>query len=100
MLAAPSSLAVGDRSYRIHRIGSLDHDVGRLPYTLRILLENVLRAGDEDGVRAVATWEPEAEPSQQIAFAPARVLLQDFTGVPAIVDLAAMRDAIAELGGD
>ena len=102
MLVPLSPLAVGDRSYRIHRLSELraDYDVERLPYTLRILLEGVLRADDEDGVRAVATWEPLAEPTHEIAFAPARILLQDFTGVPAVVDLAAMRDAIAEFGGD
>src|SRR5207247_1852902 len=71
-----------------------------LPYTLRILLENVLRHGDEDGVDAVARWVATAEPSREIAFRPARVLLQDFTGVPALVDLAAMRNAMADLGGD
>ncbi len=97
-----STLTVGDRSYGIHRIRSLqpEHDVARLPYTLRVLLENVLRLGDADGVRAVATWDPNAEPAQEISFSPSRVLLQDFTGVPAVVDLAAMRNAIAELGGD
>src|SRR4051812_36853719 len=102
MLAPLSQLSVGDRSYGMHRLGELQpaYDVERLPYTLRVLLENVLRAGDEDAVRAVATWEPLAEPTHEIAFAPARILLQDFTGVPAVVDLAAMRDAIAELGGD
>ncbi len=102
MLVPPSPLAVGDRSYRIHRLSELQpaYDVERLPYTLRILLEGVLRAGDEDAVRAVATWESLSEPTHEIAFAPSRILLQDFTGVPAVVDLAAMRDAIAELGGD
>src|SRR5205814_3749794 len=72
----------------------------RLPYTLRILLEDVLRTGGEEEARAVADWDPRAEPSREISFVPSRVLLQDFTGVPAIVDLAAMRDAVAELGGD
>jgi aconitate hydratase A / 2-methylisocitrate dehydratase len=102
MLPASSALTVGDRSYRIHRLSELEPacDVERLPYTLRVLLEGVLRAGDEGGVRAVATWEPLSEPTHEISFAPARILLQDFTGVPAVVDLAAMRDAIAELGGD
>src|SRR5205085_7338625 len=76
------------------------YDVARLPYTLRVLLENVLRNGGDEDVHAVATWDANAEPSQEISFAPSRVLLQDLTGVPAVVDLAAMRDAIAGLGGD
>src|SRR6266446_1950097 len=95
----PSSLTAGGRSYEIFRIGGLDN-VERLPYTLRILLENVARNGSEEGVRAVTAWQAGAEPSQEISFAPSRILLQDLTGVPALVDLAAMRDAIAELGGD
>jgi aconitate hydratase len=95
----PSSLTAGGRSYEIFRIGGLDN-VERLPYTLRILLENVARSGSEEGMRAVTGWEAKAEPSREIAFAPSRILLQDLTGVPAVVDLAAMRDAIAELGGD
>src|SRR4029077_15886221 len=95
----PSSLTVGERSYEIFRIGALDN-VERLPYTLRILLENVARSGSEEGVRAVTGWEAGAEPSREISFAPSRVLLQDLTGVPALVDLAAMRDAIPELGCD
>jgi len=94
------ALSVGDRSFAIHRIASIDGELARLPYTLRILLENTLRFGDEAGTRAVAAWDPHAEPSHEIAFFPSRVLLQDFTGVPAVVDLAAMRNAIAELGGD
>jgi len=97
-----STLTVGGDSYRIHRLADLEPgvDVERLPYTLRILLENVLRSGDADGVRAVTTWDPTAEPSHELAFSPSRVLLQDFTGVPAVVDLAAIREAIATLGGD
>src|SRR6185312_15770165 len=71
----------------------------RLPYTLRILLENVLRSGSEHGVEAVSGWVANAEPSREISFQPARVLLQDFTGVPAVVDLAAMRDAMRDQGG-
>jgi aconitate hydratase len=91
------SLTVGGRTYAITRIGGVGR-VERLPYTLRVLLENVLRnGGDPD---PVASWDPHAEPSREISFSPGRVLLQDFTGVPAVVDLAAMRDAIAELGGD
>ncbi|HET7572880.1 MAG TPA: aconitate hydratase AcnA [Gaiellaceae bacterium] len=97
-----SELRVGNETYRIHRLDQLQArwDVARLPYTLRILLENVLRNGTEAEVEAVAGWVADAEPSQEISFMPARVLMQDFTGVPAIVDLAAMRDAMAEQGGD
>jgi aconitate hydratase len=101
-----ATLQVGDRSYEIHRLDALDKqgfNVGRLPFSLRILLENLLRhqqiAGAGD-VEALARWDAAAEPSQEIAFTPARVLLQDFTGVPAVVDLAAMRDAVARMGGD
>ena len=98
---------LGARKVELFRIDALQgrYDVFRLPYTLRILLENVLR--NEDGVtvtqrdvEAVAGWIASAEPTQEISFMPARVLLQDFTGVPAIVDLAAMRDAMRDLGGD
>ncbi len=97
-----SKLTVGDRSYEIFRLDALQasHDIARLPYTLRILLENVLRSGTEADVEAVATWDASAEPSHEISFSPSRVLLQDLTGVPAVVDLAAMRDAFAALGGD
>jgi aconitate hydratase len=100
-------LAVAGRSVLIAPLDALEPSVGvgRLPYTLRILLENVVRAdalglGSVDEVRAVAAWDPIAEPRDEIAFRPTRVLLQDFTGVPAIVDLAAMRDAMRGLGGD
>jgi aconitate hydratase len=72
----------------------------RLPYTLRILLENALRHGEEADAEALLRWQPSAEPSDEISFRPARVLMQDFTGVPAVVDLAAMRNAMADLGGD
>src|SRR5712691_2877529 len=97
-----ASLTVGGERYEIFRLDELQsrYDVFRLPYTLRILLENVLRTAGEDEVEAVATWGAKEEPSREISFAPARVLLQDFTGVPAIVDLAAMRDAMRDLGGD
>jgi aconitate hydratase len=104
---ARSTLTVGDASYEIFRLDALQSrfDVFRLPYTLRILLENVLRR--EDGitvtgtdVEGLATWDAAASPSREVTFGPARVLLQDFTGVPAIVDLAAMRAAMAELGAD
>src|SRR5690349_22307111 len=94
-----SSLKVGDRSYTIFPIGGLEN-ARTLPYTLRILLENVARTGSEDGIAAIAGWEPESEPSREISFSPSRVLMQDLTGVPAVVDLAAMRDAMADLGGD
>jgi len=105
---ARMTLPVGNREYQICHLRSLDPDgarLARLPYSLRVLLENLLR--HEDGVavtraqiEALLGWEPHALPRQEIAFTPARVLLQDFTGVPAVVDLAAMRDAMAALGGD
>src|ERR671911_709375 len=100
--AARSALTVGGRSLEIHRLDALQPpwDVAQLPYTLRILLENVLRNGSADDVAAVAGWSAADEPADEIAFAPARVLLQDFTGVPAVVDLAAMRNAMADFGGD
>src|SRR6187431_3122440 len=104
---ARSTLTVGGESHEVFRLDALQsrYDVARLPYTLRILLENVLRREDGEtvsatDVEAVARWNASAEPSDEVTFAPARVLLQDFTGVPAIVDLAAMRDAMADLGGD
>src|SRR5262245_51716232 len=104
---ARSTLEVGGRSYEVFRLDALQErfDVARLPYSLKVLLENVLRL--EDGrsvgtreVEATAAWNPTAEPNAEIRFQPARVLMQDFTGVPAVVDLAAMRDAMAEIGGD
>jgi aconitate hydratase len=103
---ARSTLKVGDRSYDIWSLAALPRDkVARLPYSLKILLENLLRF--EDGVNvtradidALLSWDPAAAPSYEIAFTPARVILQDFTGVPCVVDLAAMRDAIVRLGGD
>src|SRR3954466_13557961 len=101
-MASPAQLRVGDRSYGIYRLDELQasYDIARLPYTLRVLLENVLRTGDEADVEAVARWDAKAEPSNEISFSPSRVLLQDLTGVPAVVDLAAMRNAMADLGGD
>ncbi|MED6333843.1 MAG: aconitate hydratase AcnA [Planctomycetota bacterium] len=103
-----AALEVGGTTYTIHRLGALEergHDLARLPYALRILLENLLRT--EDGVaveaadiEALASWDPATAPEREIAFTPGRVLLQDFTGVPAVVDLAAMRDAVASMGGD
>src|SRR6476661_1671361 len=94
-MAQPEQLHVGDETYSIYRLDALQPkwDVARLPYTLRILLENVLRNGTEAEVEAVAGWVATAEPSREISFAPARVLLQDFTGVPCVVDRDAMRDA-------
>ncbi len=104
---ARSSLEVGDRTYEIFRLDALQQrfDVARLPYSLKVLLEGVLRLEDGQSVsaadiEAIATWDAAAEPSVEIPFQPARVLMQDFTGVPAVVDLAAMRDAMAEIGGD
>src|SRR5437763_13608009 len=101
-MAPPEQLRVGDETYSIYRIDALQAtwDVARLPYTLRILLENVLRNGSEAEVEAVAGWVAAGEPSREISFMPARVLLQDFTGVPCVVDLAAMRDAMRAQGGD
>ena len=104
---ARSTLAVSGRDYEVFRLDALQErfDVARLPYSIKVLLENVLRL--EDGVsvsaadvEAIAGWDAAAEPSVEIPFQPARVLMQDFTGVPAVVDLAAMRDAMAEIGGD
>ena len=92
-------LKVGERSYEIHRIGGIS-GVEQLPYTLRVLLENVLRTAGDDDVAAVTSWRPEDEPSREINFSPARAIHQDFTGVPAIVDLAAMRSAMADMSGD
>ncbi|MBK5220091.1 MAG: aconitate hydratase [Thermoleophilia bacterium] len=104
---ARSTLAVSGREYEVFRLDALQErfDVARLPYSIKVLLENVLRL--EDGVsvsaadvEAIAAWDAAAEPSVEIPFQPARVLMQDFTGVPAVVDLAAMRDAMEEIGGD
>jgi aconitate hydratase len=99
---ARATLESGGESYEVFRLDALqdEYDVARLPYSLKILLENLLRHGEDEGVKALAGWDPKAEPSTEIAYTPARVLMQDFTGVPAIVDLAAMRDAMEELGGD
>jgi aconitate hydratase len=99
---ARSTLEVGDERYEIFRLAPLQerYDIERLPYTLKILLENVLRTSSPENVEAVAEWAAKEEPSREIAFRPARVIHQDFTGVPAIVDLAAMRHAVHDLGGD
>jgi aconitate hydratase len=100
-------LVVGDRHYEIFSLRRLGktHDLARLPYSLKLLLENLLRFEDEhtvarSDIEALLNWNPQAEPDTEIAFRPARVLMQDFTGVPAVVDLAAMRDAMTALGGD
>jgi aconitate hydratase len=104
---ARGELRAGSQTYEIFRLSALEdeHRVSRLPYSLKVLLENLLR--NEDGVTvtaehiaALADWDPDAQPDNEIAFAPARILMQDFTGVPAVVDLAAMRDAMVDIGGD
>src|SRR6516225_5438110 len=103
-----SSLRVNNQVYEIYRIDALDRQgisTRHLPYSLRILLENLLRTEDgrnvtKEEVRALAAWNSQSKPDKEIAFTPSRVLLQDFTGVPAVVDLAAMRDAMKRLGGD
>jgi aconitate hydratase len=99
-VADQETLTVGGRELAIARLDALGADVTRLPYTLRVLLENVLRAGEPDEAQAILRWQAKAEPTDEVSFRPSRILLQDFTGVPAIVDLAAMRDAMRELGGD
>jgi len=103
-----SVLRVGSKEYEIYRLKALDDNgvaTKHLPYSLRILLENLLRTEDgrnvtENDIRALAAWNPKSKPDKEIAFTPSRVLLQDFTGVPAVVDLAAMRDAMKRLSGD
>jgi aconitate hydratase len=104
---AKDTLAVGGRTYEIFRLDVLQQrfDVARLPFSLKVLLENLLRTEGSGSVsaadiEALASWDAKAQPSKEIAFTPARVLMQDFTGVPAVVDLAAMRDAMADMGGD
>jgi len=101
-----STFKAGGRELEIYRLDALQpkFDVARLPFSLKILLENLLRregdgAVDASDIEALATWDAAAEPSREIAFTPARVVLQDFTGVPCVVDLAAMRDAAARLMG-
>ncbi len=103
-----SNLKVGSKEYEIYRLDALDKQgisTKHLPYSLRILLENLLRCEDgrnvtKNEIRALAGWNKNSKPDKEIAFTPSRVLLQDFTGVPCVVDLAAMRDAMQELGGD
>ncbi|MFC4034936.1 aconitate hydratase AcnA [Streptomyces polygonati] len=98
------TLRVGDESYEIFRLDKVAGSA-RLPYSLKVLLENLLRTEDganitADHIRAVGGWDSQAQPSQEIQFTPARVIMQDFTGVPCVVDLATMREAVKELGGD
>src|SRR5258708_21245814 len=103
-----SKLRVNGQEYEIYRLDALEKHgcpPHRLPYSLRILLENLLRAENgrsvtADDIRFLADWKPQAVPDKEIAFTPARVLMQDFTGVPAVVDLGAMRDAMKKMGGD
>ncbi len=102
-----TTLKVNNKSYEIFSLPEVGkkHDISKLPFSLKILLENLLRCEDgvnvtKDDIAALATWNPKAEPDKEIAFTPARVLMQDFTGVPAVVDMAAMRDAMKHLGGD
>ncbi|MGH3455499.1 MAG: aconitase family protein, partial [Nocardioidaceae bacterium] len=105
---AGSTLRVGDQAYEIFRLDAVSGaglDVATLPYSLKILLENLLRTEDganitADHIRTLAGWDPTADPSTEIQFTPARVIMQDFTGVPCVVDLATMREAVADLGGD
>ena len=102
---ARSTLAVGGDNLEIYRLDAVtEGHAAKLPYSLKILLENLLRHEDgrdvtRDDILALANWDPKAEPSTEISFTPSRVILQDFTGVPAVVDLAAMRDAVVKLGG-
>src|SRR5580692_10623032 len=103
-----STLKVGSKEYEIYRLDALDQQgisTRHLPFSLRILLENLLRTEDgrnvsQQEIRALAAWNKNSKPEKEIAFTPSRVLLQDFTGVPCVVDLAAMRDAMKQLGGD
>ena len=104
---ARAELEVGGETFEIFRLDALQSkfDVARLPFSLKVLLENLLRNEDgvavtEESIEKLARWDASADPSEEIAFTPARVVMQDFTGVPAVVDLAAMRDAIADNGGD
>src|SRR3954463_13945030 len=105
---AKGTLEVGDQSYEIYRLGAVTGDgldVDSLPFSLKVLLENLLRTEDgaditADDIRALAGWDETAQPDKEIQFTPARVIMQDFTGVPCVVDLATMREAMAELGGD
>ena len=98
------TLEVGDASYEVYRLAAVP-GLERLPFSLKVLAENLLRTEDganitADHIRALASWDPDAQPDTEIQFTPARVIMQDFTGVPCVVDLATMREAVAELGGD
>ncbi|MBD5635598.1 MAG: aconitate hydratase, partial [Candidatus Eremiobacteraeota bacterium] len=106
---AKSSLTVGDRTYALYRLDAVEKaghpGVSRLPFSLKVLLENLVRFEDgrsvtKSHIEALADWNPQTKSDDEIAYRPARVLLQDFTGVPCVVDLAAMRDAMADIGGD
>ncbi|HPU14396.1 MAG TPA: aconitase family protein, partial [Aeromicrobium sp.] len=105
---AKDSLKVGENSYDYYRLGAVQGeglDVASLPFSLKVLLEALLRTEDgaditADDIKALAAWDPSAEPDKEIQFTPARVIMQDFTGVPCVVDLATMREAMVDLGGD
>src|SRR5256884_7464429 len=105
---ARATFKVGNKEYELYRLDALDKQgisTKHLPFSLRILLENLLRTEDgrnvkKEEIRALAAWNRNSTPEKEIAFTPSRVLLQDFTGVPAVVDLAAMRDSMKQLGGD
>src|SRR3982750_2313641 len=105
---AKGTLDVDGKSYEIFRLDAVEGDgldVDSLPFSLKVLLENLLRTEDganitADDIKALAGWDADAEPSKEIQFTPARVIMQDFTGVPCVVDLATMREAMADLGGD
>ncbi len=101
---AKGTLDVGGTAYEVYRLSAVD-GAAKLPFSLKVLLENLLRTEDganitADHIRALAAWDPAAEPDTEIQFTPARVIMQDFTGVPCVVDLATMREAVVDLGGD
>ena len=101
---AKGTLEVEGSSYEIYRLSAVE-GASKLPFSLKVLAENLLRTEDganitADHVRAIAAWDPDAQPDTEIQFTPARVIMQDFTGVPCVVDLATMREAVADLGGD
>src|SRR5262245_5312227 len=103
-----TTLQIGKKSYSIYGLSALEAKypaVKRLPWSMKILLENLLRKEDgrvvrKEHIESVLRWDPKAQPKDEISFYPARVLMQDFTGVPAVADLAAMREALAAMGGD
>src|SRR4051794_23773109 len=106
--ASRATLKVGTQEFEVYRLDALDKQgisTAHLPFSLRILLENLLRNENgrsvlADDIKFLASWNPAEEPCREISFAPSRVLMQDFTGVPAVVDLASMRDAVSKFGGD